>query len=31
MKNSGGKVKLPDLLDKYSAKEIFASSNYKPK
>jgi len=31
MRNSGGKVTLPDLLDKYSAKEIFASSNYKPK
>jgi len=31
MKNSGGKVTLPDLLDKYTAKQIFALSNYKPK
>ena len=31
MKNGGGKVTLPDLLDKYSAKEIFQSANYKPK
>jgi hypothetical protein len=31
MKNNRGKVTLADLLDKYSAKDIFASSNYKPK
>jgi hypothetical protein len=31
MKNSGGKVTLNDLLTKYSAKEIFAKANYKPK
>lgn len=31
MKNSGGKVTLPELLDKYTAKQIFAMSNYKPK
>jgi hypothetical protein len=31
MKNSGGKVTLNDLLDNYSAKQIFALSNYKPK
>jgi hypothetical protein len=31
MKNSGGKVTLDDLLNKYSAKQIFAMSNYKPK
>ena len=31
MKNSGGKVTLNDLLDNYSAKQIFAMSNYKPK
>ena len=31
MKNSGGKVTLPQLLDKYSAKQIFTMANYKPK
>ncbi len=31
MKNSGGKVTLNDLLDNYTAKQIFAASNYKPK
>jgi len=31
MKNSRGKVSLNDLLDNYSAKQIFTLSNYKPK
>ena len=31
MKNSGGKVTLNEMLDKYSAKQIFTLSNYKPK
>lgn len=31
MKNSGGKVSLQDMLEKYSAKQIFTLSNYKPK
>lgn len=31
MRNNGGKVTLPELLDKYTAKQIFAMSNYKPK
>jgi len=31
MKNSRDKVSLAELLDKYTAKQIFALSNYKPK
>jgi hypothetical protein len=31
MKNSGGKVTLDELINKYSAKQIFSMSNYKPK
>jgi hypothetical protein len=31
MKNNRANVTLPDLLDKYTARDIFAASNYKPK
>jgi hypothetical protein len=31
MKNNSGRVTLRDLLEKYSAKQIFTMSNYKPK
>ena len=31
MKNNSGKVTLNDLLEKYTAKQIFSMSNYKPK
>lgn len=31
MRDSGGKVTLPELLNKYTAKQVFTLANYKPK